>query len=230
MSSHTGRAVCTVVLVHSPLVGALTWADTATELEGQGLTTVVVDLAGANDHAAIERTVTAASRHKVRTPIVLVGHSGAGRHLPGLAVAQPDTALLVHVDASLAAPGRSWFDDAPPDLARTLRGLADDGGRLPPWNEWFPADALAGLLPDPDLRRRFVAGLPRLPLSYFAEPAPAATWTGPAVYIQLSDAYRDEADRLAAAGVPVIGRPSHHLAMLTDPAMVADAIRTAIAT
>jgi hypothetical protein len=232
-SSQTGSAVCTVVLVHSPLVGALTWAATAAELERHGLTTVVADLAGASDHAAIvgavTTSVTQTAPHSME-PIVLVGHSGAGRHLPGVAAVQPGTALLIYVDAALASPGRSWFDDAPPELASTLRGLADDRGRLPPWSEWFPADALASLLPEPDLRRRFVAGLPRLPLSYFAEPAPPARWTGPEVYIQLSDAYRAEAARLASEGVPVIARPSDHLAMLTDPAMVAAAIRTAIAT
>jgi hypothetical protein len=229
MSSQPGRAVCTVVLVHSPLVGALTWAATGAELERQGLTTVVPDLAGAADHAAIERAVSATAPPN-KEPIVLVGHSGAGRHLPGLAATRPECALLVYVDAALAAPGRSWFDDAPPDLVRTLRDLAGEDGWLPPWHEWFPPGAIDGLLPDPDLRRQFIAGLPRLPLSYFAEPAPPATWAGPQVYIRLSDAYQDEAQAMASSGAPVIVRPSHHLAMLTDPVIVADAIRTAIAT
>jgi hypothetical protein len=75
-----------------------------------------------------------------------------------------------------------------------------------------------------------VADLPRLPLSYFAEPAEDATWDGPQVYLQLSGAYDGEADRMRTAGVPVVARRSHHLAMLTDPVMVADALRACLAT
>ena len=228
-------SVCTAVLVHSPMVGALTWTATAEELNRHGVATVVPDLAGADDHDGIVRAVATALRHtalrnKVATPIVLIGHSGAGRHLPGLASAVPGVALLVYVDAALATPGRSWFDDVPAERAATLRELADGQGRLPPWSEWFPPGALDALLPERGLRERFLAGVPRLPLSYFTEPAPPATWSGPQVYLRLSEAYLDEARTMRTDGVPVLTLPSHHLAMLTDPAAVAGAILRCLAT
>ena len=194
------------------------------------MTTVVADLEGATDHAGIERAVITALGNKVQAPIVLVGHSAAGRHLPGLAAAVPGVALLVYVDAALANPGRSWLDDAPAERAALLRDLADDRGQLPPWSQWFPPGAVEALLPEPDLRARFLAGLPRLPLSYFTEPAPAAVWPGPQVYVRLSGAYVDEAERMRADGVPVITLDSHHLAILTDPVTIAAVIQRCLAT
>ena len=88
-------SVCTAVLVHSPMVGALTWTATAEELNRHGVATVVPDLAGADDHDGIVRAVATALRNQVAMPIVLIGHSGAGRQLPGLASAVPGVASLV---------------------------------------------------------------------------------------------------------------------------------------
>lgn len=221
-------SICTAVLVHSPLVGPLTWQATAGLLDEAGIATVVVDLRGATQHAGIEACVVRDTA-VAEPPIVLVGHSGAGRHLPALAGAVPGVGLLVYVDAALSVPGRSWFDGAPPELAARLTEMVDADGVLPPWPEWFGPDAMAELLPDPGLRRRLVAESPRLPLSYFAEPAPPSSWSGPQVYLRLSDAYHAEAERMRATGTPVITRASHHLAMLTDPSMVADALRTCLA-
>lgn len=218
---------CTLVLVHSPLVGALTWRATADRLEDLGCSAVVVDLQGANDGESITARVVSGTADTPR-PTVLVGHSGAGRYLPALADAVPGTELLVYVDAMLPEPGRSWLDDAPPELTARLRELAGADGVLPPWSDWFGPDALAEILPDPVMRERLRDESPRLPLDFFAEPAPLSVWSGPQVYVRLSDAYLAEAERMAAAGVPVLVRPSHHLAMLTDPAMVAEALLTSL--
>ena len=128
--------------------------------------------------------------NKVAAPIVLVGHSGAGRHLPGLAAAVPGVALLVYVDAALATPGRSWFDDAPAERAAHAAGLADEArAGCPRGRSGSPRARSRRCCPSPSLRARFLAGLPRLPLSYFTEPAPTAVWSGPQVYVRLSEAY-----------------------------------------
>jgi hypothetical protein len=105
--------------------------------------------------------------------------------------------------------------------------MADAQGRLPPWPRWWGEEALAELLPDPDVRRRFAAGCPRLPLSMFEEVHPPAPhWPdAPAAYLQLSEAYADQAAQARQLGWPVAQLVSHHLAPLTDPGLVAGSLR-----
>ena len=140
----------TLVLLHSPLVGPLTWRAVAARLPGA----VTPDLSGAVTHASIAERV--AARLEDDGPVVLVGHSGAGPLLPRIArtVRQP-VAALIYVDSVLPHPGQSWIQNAPADLVDHLRGLARDGV-LPPWNEWFDPAALAELLPDDEMRAAFV--------------------------------------------------------------------------
>jgi hypothetical protein len=220
----------TLALVHSPLVGPLTWQAVAEVLRDEGEVVVVPDLTRSVTRGSpVLPAVQQAAADAVDTaqppgPVVLVGHSGAGPLLPGIAdrTAAPVRTLL-YVDSLLPQAGASWFDRAPADLADHLRGLARDG-LLPPWNEWFGAGAVEELLPDPHLRGRFVAELPRLPLSYFHEPAAASSWDGPSGYLHLSEAYDSDAAQARRRGWPVLERRGHHLSMLTDPATAAAAI------
>jgi hypothetical protein len=46
----------------------------------------------------------------------------------------------------------------------------------------------------------------------------------PAAYLLLSEAYQDEAARARALGWPVTEQASHHLALLTDPGLVAGSL------
>lgn len=210
----------TLVLLHSPLVGPLTWRAVAAHLPGA----VAPDLSGAVTHASVAERV--AARLEVDGPVVLVGHSGAGPLLPRIArtVRQP-VAALIYVDSVLPHPGESWIQNAPADLVDHLRGLARDGV-LPPWNEWFDPAALAELLPDDEMRAAFVAELPRLPFSYFEEKASADTWDGPAGYLLLSEGYRDDAETARKQGLAMAEHIDHHLAMLTSPATVAAALQS----
>jgi pimeloyl-ACP methyl ester carboxylesterase len=223
----------TLVFVHSPLVGPLTWRAVADRFTAAGRRTLLPDLTGAMAGPApylprIAATVAEAA-DPAGAPVVLIGHSGAGPLLPGIASALGvPVRALVYVDAGLPYPGQTWFERAPADLVAHLRGLAS-GGSLPPWHEWFPADAVAGLLPDPPLRDRFTAELGPLPLDFFDEPMPAADWSGPAGYLLLSEAYRDDVTRAAGRGMPVVERLSDHLAMVTAPAPVTAALRELLA-
>lgn len=213
-----------LVLVHSPHVGPLTWRAVADQLSKQGWPTAVADLTGALAgpppyQPRLAQTV-AETAATLDYPVVLVGHSGAGPLLPGLAAALPRPArALVYVDAGLPHPGRSWFQTAPEALAGHLRGLATDG-RLPPWHEWFPPGTLAELLPEPRLREEFAQELSSRPLAYFHEPMPDVAWSGLYGYLLLSEAYREQAQQAAAEGAPVVEAISHHLAPLTSPAAV----------
>jgi hypothetical protein len=117
------------------------------------------------------------------------------------------------------SPGRSWLETVPAELAAQLREMAGADGWLPPWPQWWGDETLAGLLPDPDTRRRFAAGCPPLPLAMFEETHPAVPgWPdAPGAYLRLSEAYDDEAPRARNLGWPVTELDSHHLALLTDP-------------
>ena len=98
------------------------------------------------------------------------------------------------VDAILPHPGATWFETAPVSLREQL-GRLTTGGWLPPWDQWFPPGTLDSLLPDSPVRARFIAALPRLPLAYFEERAPATPdRIHRYAYLQLSDAYHDAAD------------------------------------
>jgi hypothetical protein len=57
----------------------------------------------------------------------------------------------------------------------------------------------------------------------FREVHPAAPpWPdAPGAYLQLSEAYEDEAAKVRKLGWPVAQQPSHHLAPLTEPERVA---------
>lgn len=221
-------ATAPLVLVHSPLVGPLTWRAVADRFAGTSRPVAVPDLTGAlrgpGPHQPRIAQAVAGAAGPLRHPVVLVGHSGAGPLLPGIAAALPvPVRALVYVDAGLPAPGRSWFQTAPAELVDQLGELAADGW-LPPWHEWFPPAALAELLPDPRLRERFTAELSPLPLALFQEPAPDLDWPGPAGYLLLSETYRADAEQAAGLGAPVLERVSHHLAMLTSPGTVATAL------
>lgn len=159
--------------------------------------------------------------------IIVVGHSGAGAYLPAIAEAVAASgaghvAGLAFVDARLPHPGRSDFDTSPPEFADALTAMARDG-RVPPWNEWFPPETLASLIPDEAQRESFLAELHPVALDYFREPMPH-TPSRPetsCAYLQLSEGYREQADQAAASGWLTSRLPAHHLALLTDPGPVA---------
>lgn len=227
-----------VALIHSPLVGPLTWRPTAEVLHERGHPVAVPSLAGALEAGppyyprlagqAAERIRAAADG----APVVLVGHSGAGALLPSIAEAVGvPVASVVFVDAILPHPGATWFDTAPADLGARLRGLVRDG-RLPPWDRWFPPGTVEALLVDQEQRVRFVRELPRVPLAYFEERGPEVSgWPGAirCAYLRLSEAYESAGAEAERQGWPVVHDPADHLAMLHRPGRVADLLEQVLA-
>ena len=193
------------VLVFSPFTGPFAWSRVAELLRSRGL------------RAAVHGT-----DEPIDPPIVLVGHSGGGSHLPAIADQLDGVERAVYVDALLPHPGRSWAQTVPPDFFARLESQAVDG-RLPPWPEWWGDDAMRMLLPDDALRARFVADCPRVRLAVLHEVMPDVP-DPPSAYVQLSAAYESETISARERGWPTLVLDLHHLAILTDPEAVADAI------
>jgi|SRR5580658_1772421 hypothetical protein len=162
-----------LVLVHSPLTGSAVWKLVAAELAGDGCEVVVPDLTGviAAGPPYGSALAGAIARSAAGQPAFLIGHSGAGPLLAAAGAIAGQVRGYIFADAGLPAPGQAWLRTVPPDLAAHVRGLAARGW-LPPWPEWWGAEALAELIPDPALRSRFAAGCPRLPLAMFEETYP----------------------------------------------------------
>ncbi len=220
------------VLIHSPLVGPLTWQPVAAALRRRGVRSVVPSLRDApaslpywaGHVAAVVAAIWATDLDKVAP--VLVSHSGAGVLLPavGAALGCPVDGY-VFVDSDLPVDGRSRLDLftlGNPDAAAEFRAAADAAGLLPPWTE---AD-LAEAIPDPDLRRRFVAELQPLPLAVYEEPIPVPpAWPdAPCGYVHFSPAYTAAVDQARALGWLVVDLPGSHFRLLTDPVAVAEAL------
>jgi hypothetical protein len=218
------------LLVHSPLLGPASWAPVAAELWDRGDAVAVPDMRPALDggHGHAQRQAGLAAEAVSHDRVVIAGHSGAGPLLPAVVAALDQRGIGVDrgvfVDAGLPHPGRSRRSTLPTELAAHLDELAA-GGWLPPWPQWWPARALAELLPDAAARAALEADCPRLPAALFDDPLPAHTDLPPCGYVQLSDAYAEPRAHAAAAGWPVALMADNHLSLLTRPAVVAAAMR-----
>ena len=73
------------------------------------------------------------------------------------------------------------------------------------------------------LRARFVAHCPRVHVSVLHEVMPEVR-EPPASFVQLSAAYEPETAAARERGWPTIVLDLHHLALLTDPEPIADAL------
>jgi hypothetical protein len=218
-----------LVLLHSPLLGPVSWRPAAEPLRARGRAVETpawprLSTLGEDGIAALVNGMAVRVDAGGKDPAILVAHSGAGPMLPSVAaLARRPLAGVIFCDALLPHPGLSWFDTAPPDLVLQLRAGADDGW-LPSWEQWWAPGALERLVPDAALRRDLLAELERIPIGYFEELTPELELTAPAAYLQLSGAYVEEARIAGRKGWPVVSLPLHHLAMLTHAEAVAAAI------
>ncbi len=221
------------VLVHSPLVGPLTWTRVTDSLRRRGHRVVMPRLDNPDDPSpSLQRHHAERIRRSVEAdagsdPIVLVAHSGAAAVLPiaGETLVNEVVAYVI-VDGDLPHDGATRLDSAPPEFAVQLRRLVDDQGRLPPWAEWWDDDVLTALLDDDELQRAFLDELEPLPARLFEEPirVPPQWPDAPCAYLRLSEAYDDAATAAARRGWEVVTFEAGHLHMLVDPDSVADAL------
>jgi hypothetical protein len=212
------------ILVHSPLVGPMTWSWVATDLERRGHRVVVPSLKEAAI-ACWERCVEEVVREVPSEAGVLVAHSGAGPLLPVIADRlSPPPRRLVFVDATVP-PASGTSSLAPEEFLDDIRGLAQEG-ILPRWSEWFGVGAMEGLVPDDSTRATLVADMPQLPVSYFdgKVPMPQRWANVEGAYVLLSEPYRQDAARAATFGWPVRELLGGHLDIVTRAREVSDVL------
>jgi hypothetical protein len=219
------------VLVHSPLVGPVTWSWVAKELHRRGHRVAVPSVRDPAVSGGWRGFVRAAVQEaQLGEHGVLVGHSGAGPLLPVIASQlDPSPARLVFVDAAVP-PVSGEAPLVPEEFHDSLRSLAPDG-RLPKWSEWFGPGTMEELVPDPDQRAAVIAELPEVSMSYFDDrvPMPGGWSSTDGAYILLTEPYRSDATEAASRGWLVIELPGAHLDIVTRPAEVADALLHAAA-
>ena len=225
------------VLIHSPLVGPLTWKPVAEQLAERGYRAVVPILTSAIGAGPpywrrhideIDRDLGEISEDE---SLVLVGHSGAGALLPVLgANMRPAVAAYLFVDAGIPEDSRSRFDLFGDDEQVTALRRRAQNGLLPPWNHWFPEAAMERLLPDAAMRQEFIKELQPTPLAVYEEPIPVPMdWPDASCsYLQLSAAYSGEARKARQRGWPVMEVHGNHLQMLVDPGTVADVLLSVV--
>jgi pimeloyl-ACP methyl ester carboxylesterase len=220
------------VLIHSPLVGQLTWGRVADELQNRGqdvLVPILEDSPQSTDpfwmqHAeSVSRSLANFPRD---THLTLVAHSGAGPLLPVIrgSIANPIHAY-VFVDAGIPRAGASRLDMMKiedPEWATQFEQELIRGTCFPNWS----LEDLKEVLPDESLRRQMVAELQPRGLEFFTEPIPVFDgWPdAPCIYIQFSRAYDQPAALAMEKGWIVELSKAGHFHMLVDPGAVTDRI------
>lgn len=229
------------VFLTSPFVGPGAWRAGAHAVMELGYLAHVVDFrtvitAAGPDVAEARRAVERSLGDAVAGssgPFVLVAHSGAGLLVPTLVQQFEDrVAGAVFVDAGLPDAGVERVVVAGSAFREELASRTDADGMLPPWFGWWEPDAMAALVPDPELRRVLEGEMPAIPLSYLAGsvPVPRAWPSVPSAYLAFGgEAYAEEVERARAWGWPVsMLHGAGHLHMAVDPTNVArDIIRLA---
>lgn len=227
-----------LALLHSPLLGPGSWEPVAAVLREGGHEVLVPDLrasveAPPHGRRYVELAARALGDLDLRdgpagslgpgTALtgagwVVVGHSGAGRLLA--AIGGP-VAGLVFVDAGL--PGEpSHLATAPGAVRLHASALAGDDGRLPPWTDWWPPEALAMLVPDDRRRAALAAECPRVPFDLLVEPLPPAAPRCPCSFLAFT--YDQEREAAAGLGWPTATLEGRHLHHLVEPRSVASAV------
>src|SRR5215208_1707904 len=220
------------VLIHSPLVGGLTWAFVANQMRQRGLEVMVPTLNDSIDskepywkqHAdSISQTLGDIPKD---TALTLVAHSGAGPLLPVIrqSILNPIHAY-VFVDAGIPRDGATRLDlmkSEDSNWAQEFQVYLEGGGRFPRWS----SDDLREIVPDENVREQLVAELRPRVLDFFTEAIPVFDgWPdAPCIYILFSPPYQRVLVQAREAGWPTYELDAGHFHMLVDAKAVTNMI------
>jgi hypothetical protein len=230
------KASHTFVLLHSPLVGPITWKLVAEQMQQRGLDVLIPRLKDSPDskvpywkqHA--ESVSQALAETPKDTSLILVAHSGAGPLLPAVRqfVTNPIKAY-VFVDTGIPRNGANRLDlmkSEDPAWAKQFEEGLRRGGRFPTWS----SNDLREIIPDERLREQMVVEIQPRALDFFIEPIPVFdNWPdAPCAYIQFSGAYKKPADLARQLGWKTNEFKAGHFHMLIDAATVTNMIIEAV--
>jgi pimeloyl-ACP methyl ester carboxylesterase len=221
-----------LVLIHSPLVGPLTWSFVATELNERRVKTLVPELFDRDDRRApfwlqhVESVIQAINAISEDREIVLVGHSGAGPLLPAIRKSAKHHVLgYVFVDAGIPIDGMSRLDlmgEEDPEFAQQLKRHLAGGGVFPEWT----VEEIEPIVANEDLRRQLILDLRPRSFDFFREPIPVFQgWPdAPCAYLQFSSSYDAPGKAALEAGWGYLKLSAGHFPMLDHPAEIASAL------
>jgi hypothetical protein len=220
------------ILIHSPLVGPMTWSLVAADVQARGLKVLVPTLEDFPSSSTPFWKQHAGAVAQFLSPlprdmsVILVAHSGAGPLLPAIRQAIPNPVqAYVFVDAGIPRNGASRLDlmrSEDPEWANQFASDLHQGGSFPTWS----FEDLKEAIPDETLRRQMVSEIRPRGVSFFTEPIPVfAGWPdAPCVYIRFSPAYDRAATQAKAADWLVYEMDAGHFHMLVSPVAVTDII------
>jgi hypothetical protein len=224
------------VLIHSPLVGPLTWKLVADEMRQRGIEVVLPTLVDSPDskepywkqHA--ESVAQALTQLPRDTSVTLVAHSGAGPLLPAIrkSIANPIHTYLF-VDAGIPHNGATRLElmnSEDSDWAKEFQEYLEGGGYFPNWS----VDDLQEIIPDESLRAQMIAEIHARALDFFTEPIPIFEgWPdAPCVYILFSEPYKRAAVQARESGWLTYELEAGHFHMLVDAKAVTNLIIEAV--
>lgn len=220
------------ILIHSPLVGPLTWTLVADQMRQREFDALIPVLKDAPDTKELFWKQHTNSVSQALAPIAkdtfvtLVAHSGAGSLLPVIrhSLLNPVNAY-VFVDAGIPVNGAARLDlmrSEDPDWATQFQEYLESGGVFPTWS----FEDLHEVIPEERLRKQMVAEIQPRGLDFFTEPIPVFEGWPDAlcVYIKLSPPYEYSAAQARQAGWPTYELDAGHFHMLVDPQTVTNLI------
>jgi hypothetical protein len=224
--------ILTFALLHSPLVGPVTWQLVHAEMERRAIEVITPRLVDHPDstqpywqqHA--ESVVKSLNLVPPDQRIILVAHSGAGPLLPIVRkLMSHSICAYVFVDAGIPSDNVSRLELMrleDPEWADQFHHSLLQGGKFPAWNE----EDLREVIPDKLLRRKMVAEVNPRSLNYFTEPIPVFSgWPdAPCAYIKFSESYEWDFKQARQAHWRLREVNAGHFHMLVDPLVVADMI------
>jgi hypothetical protein len=226
--------MATFVLIHSPIVGPLTWSAVAEELRLRGVKVIVPELAYDiapkqpywKLHArSVGRVLKSISENK---GLILTGHSGAGVLLPAVRqISARAVAGYIFVDADIPEDGVSRLQLLRRELPQTAEEVYEAlsaGEMLPAWSD----TDLEEIILDPGLRQGILADLRRHPLAFMEEPIPVFEgWPeAPCGYLSFkrTGSYGESVERAKREDWAYAELDGAHFHMLVDPGGVAEAL------